>query len=287
MNDDFNKNLEGLDNEQKTEKNGGSGFEIPEILMSTAEVISEDEKNKKVEHELEKIRKQRVAHFSLSLENDDVKADEIENVSSVKADVIPEVPQPQEDLREIQESEEENDDEEKEEIYSDSRQFAPRPAVSEISALRNSSDNNDSTGKLVRFSRERMPDYNDWEESGKVSNKWRSSGKKVHKKGGCLKGFVITTAILVCSVITSAYLISCVNDLLGFMKTDTPVTVTVPANANNDTIADILKSNGLIDQEMFFKIFTNFKYRNEKNIPALLQVNMSLTEKWVMRVWLI
>lgn len=90
--------------------------------------------------------------------------------------------------------------------------------------------------------------------------KWPGK-KSPHKKGGgCLRGVVVATVVLVCSVFLSWYIISCVNDLLGLMKTDETVEVSIPEGATTGDVAKLLKSKGLIDQELFFTIFTDFRY---------------------------
>lgn len=111
------------------------------------------------------------------------------------------------------------------------------------------------------------------------NNKWRET-KKAHKKGGgCLKGFLLATIIAVCAIILAWYTMSCVNDLLGLVKTETAISVSIPENATTNDVAKILKDKGLIDQEMFFKIFTDFKYRNEKKYPGYIAGDYELNGK--------
>lgn len=111
------------------------------------------------------------------------------------------------------------------------------------------------------------------------NNKWPER-KNSHKKGGgCLKGFFIATIVAVCAIILSWYTISCANDLLGLLKTEAEVSVTIPKGATTEDVAVILKDKGLIDQELFFKIFTDFKYRKETKFPGYIAGDYKLYGK--------
>lgn len=117
------------------------------------------------------------------------------------------------------------------------------------------------------------------EEAAAAGTKWPGKKKKHKKGGGCLKGVFLATIITVCSVILSWYIISCVNDLLGLVKTEDMVVVSIPEGATTDDVAQILKEKGLVDQELFFKIFTGYKYRNEKKYPGYIAGEYELNGK--------
>lgn len=64
------------------------------------------------------------------------------------------------------------------------------------------------------------------------------------------------------------------------MKTPETVSVSIPEGATTDDIAEILKENGLIDQKLFFKIFTDLKYRKaELKYPGYIAGEYELDGK--------
>lgn len=117
------------------------------------------------------------------------------------------------------------------------------------------------------------------EEPEEAPQKWPGAKSRHKKGGGCLRGIMVATVIMVCSIFLSWYIVSCVNDLLGLMKTEDAVVVNIPENATTDDVAKIFKDKGLVDQELFFKIFTNFKYRKEKKYTGYIAGEYELNGK--------
>lgn len=66
--------------------------------------------------------------------------------------------------------------------------------------------------------------------------------------------------ILVVSIASSLYLISCMNDVLALRGTTTKVSVTIPENASQMDILQILQDNGLINHPHFCNFFVNTFY---------------------------
>lgn len=65
------------------------------------------------------------------------------------------------------------------------------------------------------------------------------------------------------SVLLAGYALIAMNDMLGIGESNNTITVTIPKNANLDTVAGILKDNGIIRQEFFFKMYA-FATKNTK-----------------------
>lgn len=70
--------------------------------------------------------------------------------------------------------------------------------------------------------------------------------------------------ILVLSIASSLYLLSCINDVLALTGSDTKTSVTIPENASQMDILQILQDNGLINHPHFCNFFVNtiFALRN-------------------------
>ncbi len=89
----------------------------------------------------------------------------------------------------------------------------------------------------------------------------RASAKKPKKKAkdrttwGCIRGVIYAAAVLVLSVTLAYFAISGGIDLTGLNKSDVVVDVTIPDGASTETIAKILKENGLIDQPFIFRLY--------------------------------
>ena len=70
--------------------------------------------------------------------------------------------------------------------------------------------------------------------------------------------------VLVISIASSLYLLSCINDVLALMGSDTKTSVTIPENASQKEILQILQENDLINHPHFCNFFVNtiFALRN-------------------------
>ncbi len=65
------------------------------------------------------------------------------------------------------------------------------------------------------------------------------------------------------SVLLAGYALIAMNDMLGIGESDNAVIVDIPKDASLDTVASILKNNGIIRQDIFFKIYA-FATKNSK-----------------------
>lgn len=99
------------------------------------------------------------------------------------------------------------------------------------------------------------------------ANKWGKPRSKKTGTVGCFSGIVMTTVIVVAAIMLAAFMVSCLTDLLGFMKSDESVEVTVPEQTDTSEMAEILHEEGLINQPIFFKLFTKVMKKKD-NYPA-------------------
>jgi UPF0755 protein len=77
------------------------------------------------------------------------------------------------------------------------------------------------------------------------------------------KAAVYFAAIVLSTVLFSAVLVSCVNDVLAFNRSNDIITVSVPENASTGQIINMLHDEGLIKNKIFCKIFIAVTSRNE------------------------
>ncbi len=98
----------------------------------------------------------------------------------------------------------------------------------------------------------------------RVSNDRAPKKKKPKKKNGCLYKMIYFIVICIVAVIISQTLIAGINDMLGVNKGEKKCTIIVPENASIDDVSALLKEAGLIQEEWFYKLYsdmTHAKYR--------------------------
>ncbi len=91
-----------------------------------------------------------------------------------------------------------------------------------------------------------------------VSSKKPKKKPKDRTTWGCIRGVIYAVAVLLLSVTLAYFAISGGIDLTGLNKSDVVVDVTIPDGASTETIAKILKDNGLIDQPFIFRLYAKF-----------------------------
>ena len=89
--------------------------------------------------------------------------------------------------------------------------------------------------------------------------------KKKKKKHGYLTATAkVLISVLLCTAILSTIGISTMNDILAINRSAEPVAVEMPANADTETVIDVLHDAGLISRPMMCKLF----YRLESKIRS-------------------
>ena len=100
------------------------------------------------------------------------------------------------------------------------------------------------------------------EEPVHKSKKKRSSGS------GCLKGLIYAIVVLALSGALAYFVVMGGLDFTGMMREDVTVDITVPAGASTQEIAALLKENGLIDQELIFRVYSKLTKADGKWQPG-------------------
>ena len=79
--------------------------------------------------------------------------------------------------------------------------------------------------------------------------------KKNTKSRGCLVAVVYAAIVCSISALLAFYLIVGINDMFALKKESIEVVVTVPENADLDTIIKLLDENGVVEYPFFFKMY--------------------------------
>lgn len=93
--------------------------------------------------------------------------------------------------------------------------------------------------------------------------------KKVKKRNGYHSLIVFFAVSIILTTVVSVIGISCINDILAFMRSDDVITVSIPADATTDDVINILGDCGIVKQKWFCKIynyaFTTLLHKSEKS----------------------
>ena len=107
--------------------------------------------------------------------------------------------------------------------------------------------------------------------------------KKKKKRGYAGATAKVLISVLLCTAILSTIGISTMNDILAINRSSEPVAVEMPANADTDTVIDVLHEAGLISRPEMCKLFYRLesKIRNAKEPEYIegmvnLKANMGL-----------
>lgn len=104
------------------------------------------------------------------------------------------------------------------------------------------------------------------DKSGKAEKPAKT--KKVKKRNGYHSLIVFFAVSIILTTVVSVLGISCINDILAFMRSDDVVTVSIPADATTDDVIGILGDCKIIKQEWFCKLynyaFTTLLHKSEK-----------------------
>lgn len=83
-----------------------------------------------------------------------------------------------------------------------------------------------------------------------------------------VKSAVYLVFVLVVSVFAGFFLISVGNDVFAFVKSEEPVTITVPENATVEDIGNVLYEGGIIKYPKIFKLYAELKHEDEGEFIA-------------------
>lgn len=92
------------------------------------------------------------------------------------------------------------------------------------------------------------------------------------------KALIYIAFVLVVSGFLAVFGIRVVNDVFAFVKDDVTVEVTVGEGATLEDVSELLYSEGLIENADWFRIYTNFKYRDRdiEIVPGTYTLNSTM-----------
>ncbi len=89
------------------------------------------------------------------------------------------------------------------------------------------------------------------------------------KKGmGCLKGMIYAIVVLGLAGLLAYVVVVGGLDFTGIARENVTVDINVPAGANTEQVAELLKENGLIDQPLFFRVYARLSGADGKWQPG-------------------
>lgn len=93
-------------------------------------------------------------------------------------------------------------------------------------------------------------------DTGRIDNTVKVKEKIIKsRKNGCMFSLIWGVLIVFISVLITRCALSGINDMLAIGKAENFVNIEIPEGANLDTVAEILKQNGVIGEKTFFKIY--------------------------------
>ena len=96
------------------------------------------------------------------------------------------------------------------------------------------------------------------EESVAVENEDEEEAEVSSKSGGCLMRLIFYMVILIVSVVLATFITTAVFDVTGFSRNNKAADVVIPKGANTEQVASILKEEGLINSELYFRWYVKF-----------------------------
>lgn len=112
--------------------------------------------------------------------------------------------------------------------------------------------------------------------NGPVKKKLDGNKKKKENRllyGSCAKSLIYAVVIIGVSLLLSFVLLLGINDMVGLVKPNAEVTVTIPEGATTDQVVQIIKDSGAVSQPLFFKLYMSLTKSTEKIEPGEYTIN--------------
>lgn len=84
------------------------------------------------------------------------------------------------------------------------------------------------------------------------------------KSGGCLVRLIFSMVIVMVSVVLATFVTTAVFDVAGFSRNNRVADVVIPKGANTEQVASILKDEGLINSELYFRWYVKIMNQDNK-----------------------
>lgn len=72
-------------------------------------------------------------------------------------------------------------------------------------------------------------------------------------------GLFLTTLVIVVSILLAAFILQTAKEIIGFDKPNTEIIVEIPNDSGTEKIAELLETEGIIDQPMLFRVYSRMK----------------------------
>lgn len=96
------------------------------------------------------------------------------------------------------------------------------------------------------------------------------------RRSGCIGGAMFIVSIVCVSLLLASLLWLAATDVLGFAKDDIPVVITIPREFTVESVAEILRDEGLIKYEKLFVMFADFSDDFMETVtPGTYELNMN------------
>lgn len=104
---------------------------------------------------------------------------------------------------------------------------------------------------------EEEPDYEDEEEEPQPKRAPKRKKRRFSTK--LAVGLFLTTLVIVISILLAVFILQTAKEIIGFDKANTEIIVEIPNDSGTEKIAELLESEGIIDQPMLFRVYSKMK----------------------------
>ncbi len=103
-------------------------------------------------------------------------------------------------------------------------------------------------------------EYSDYEEEEDEPQPKRTPKKRKRRFSTKLVvGLLLTTMVIVVSILLAVFILQTAKEIIGFDKPNTEIIVEIPNDSGTEKIAELLESEGIIDQPMLFRVYSKMK----------------------------
>ncbi|MBQ5311168.1 MAG: endolytic transglycosylase MltG [Oscillospiraceae bacterium] len=135
------------------------------------------------------------------------------------------------------------------------------------------------TGEIVTGDTEEPEEDDEEEES--VPEPERTVHKKRRKKrrgaGRLVFALIMVTLVITVAVLSAAAVITVSTEILGLQRTSEIIDVEIPENSGTEAIADLLESEGIINNPVIFRVYSRVKGADGTYMAGLHELNPNMT----------
>ena len=135
------------------------------------------------------------------------------------------------------------------------------------------------TGEIVTGDTEEPEEDDEEEES--VPEPERTVHKKRRKKrrgaGRLVFALIMVTLVITVAVLSVAAVITVSTEILGLQRTSEIIDVEIPENSGTEAIADLLESEGIINNPVIFRVYSRVKGADGTYMAGLHELNPNMT----------